>query len=272
MMQVRPFIQSVIPALFILFSAYQTKAQDSIRMKSGLVYAVKIIEISDVDLKYKNFNSLDGPDYRVSRSMVDGIRLENGTWDKEAPPVKNTIYKKKNPMEIPRNYVSVNLLDLIRTDFTVMYEYLLPGNKIGLRVPFTFGFRSARFATGNSLASPIPFYRNIVFKTGLELRVYSGAGLGKVRYVFTPALYYLRVNRMPSDYITSDPDFIVYKTANAMRWMIHNGIQINPVDYIQFGLDWGFGGDIDFGGSSQYTLFPAFSPKVQFNLHMGYKF
>jgi hypothetical protein len=262
----------MIPALFILFSANQTKAQDSIRMKSGLVYAVKIIEISDVELKYKNFNNLDGPDYRVSRSVVDGIRLENGTWDKEAPKVKNTIYRKKNPMEIPRNYISVNLLDLFRTDFTVMYEYLLPGNKFGLRFPFTFGFRSARFATGNSLIFPFPFYRNIVFKTGLELRVYSGAGLGKVRYVFTPALYYLRLNRIPSDYITNTPDFIVYKTANTIRCIVHNGIQINPADYIQFGLDWGLGADIDFGGSAQYTPFQGFNPKLQFNLHMGYKF
>ncbi len=170
------------------------------------------------------------------------------------------------------NYIAFNVSDLFRTDITVMYELLLPGNKVGLRFPFTYGFRSARLNPNPTIANPFPFYRNTVFRTGLDFRFYAGAGRGKVRYVFGPAFHYLRVNRIPDDYFTGDPDFMAYGSGNALRFLFFHGIQIRPVEFIQFGLDYGQGLDYDLGSGSFNIFGTPLTPRIQFNLHIGYRF
>lgn len=169
-------------------------------------------------------------------------------------------------------YISVNVADLLRTDITVQYELLFPGNKIGLRFPISYGFRSGRLNPNPSLSNPFPFYRNNVFRAGMDLRVYSGAGRRKVRYVFGPAIHYLRVNGIPADYFTADPDFMVYQTGNTLRFLFYNGIQIRPVEFIQFGLDYGQGLDYDLGAKSYNLTGTAVTPRIQINLHVGYRF
>ena len=169
-------------------------------------------------------------------------------------------------------YISVNVADLFRTDITVQYELLFPGSKIGLRFPLSYGFRSGRFNPNPSITNPFPFYRNNVFRAGMDLRVYSGAGRRKVRYVFGPAIHYLRVNGIPSDYFTADPNFMVYQTGNTLRFLFYNGIQIRPVEFIQFGLDYGQGLDYDLGAKTYNLTGTAVTPRFHFNLHVGYRF
>jgi hypothetical protein len=162
--------------------------------------------------------------------------------------------------------------DLLRTDITVQYELILPGNKIGLRFPISYGFRSGRLNPNPSVTNPFPFYRNNVFRAGMDFRVYSGAGRRKVRYVFGPAIHYLRVNGIPADYVTTDPDFMVYQPGNTLRFLFFNGIQIRPVEFIQLGFDYGQGLDYDLGSKSYNLTGTAISPRIQINLHVGYRF
>jgi hypothetical protein len=61
---------------FILTTCY---AQDIVTKQSGDSVAVKIIEISPTELKYKMFSNLEGPVYIVSKSDIKAIRFENGT-------------------------------------------------------------------------------------------------------------------------------------------------------------------------------------------------
>lgn len=56
------------------------QAQDRIHLlDSRRVIEAKIIEIGEIDLLYKLYNNLDGPDYRLSLSRVSSIDFENGT-------------------------------------------------------------------------------------------------------------------------------------------------------------------------------------------------
>lgn len=56
------------------------QAQDRIHLlDSRRVIEAKIIEIGEVDLLYKLYSNLDGPDYRISLSRVASIDFENGT-------------------------------------------------------------------------------------------------------------------------------------------------------------------------------------------------
>lgn len=55
-------------------------AQDRIHLlDSRRVIEAKIIEIGEVDILYKLYNNLDGPDYRLSTSRIESIDFENGT-------------------------------------------------------------------------------------------------------------------------------------------------------------------------------------------------
>ena len=271
-----------LPFLLLVFVALRVQAQDSLRMRTGAVYAVRVIEISDELVKYRTYSNPDGPLYTVSKSSIQSLKLENRTWEQLNAPVPGTRAPQKtsgaraNGTEERTHYIGINLMDLIRTDLTVYYEWMFANGKIGLRVPVTYGFRSGYFNGNTTLANPFRFRRNIVFRTGIDLRVYSGQGYRKVRYVFGPAIYYLRLNRIPSDYGTASPDYMVYSARNAMRLLFFNGIQVRPVDYLQFGFDIGFGGDIDFGekntASGTYLTPTPTVPKAQFNLHLGYRF
>lgn len=274
-------LQILIPTCLLLLSfGKNVFAQDSLRMNTGSLYSVKIIEITDTYVKYRTYKNPDGPLYTVSKSTIYQYKLEGKNWEYFTEP--NLAKKKLANQQYGRNlvseknhYIALNLSDLIRTDLTVFYEFILPGNKVGFRIPVTYGFRSGYFNPVVSLSNPFGFRRNIVFKTGVDLRVYAGYGASKARFVFGPAVYYLRLNKIPPDYLTTAPDYMVYKSSDAMRIMFLAGIIIRPNDFIQFGFDGGLGGDIDFregAAASTYLTGIPTVPKAQLNVHLGYRF
>lgn len=248
-------------------------AQDSLRMKTGAVYSVNIIEINDTHVKYRTYSNPDGPLYNVSKSTIDKYKLEGKTWERfyDLPVAKNA--DKKETDSKVSHYVAINLTDLIRTDITIFYEVML-NYKIGIRIPTTFGFRNAYFNPIASLSNPFAFRRNTVFKTGVDLRVYAGEGNGRARFVFGPAVYYMRLNRLMPDYVTTDKDFMIYKSSNSMRVLFLAGVVIRPGNSIQIGFDGGLGADFDFGEKAgfAYDLGRPIAPKAQLNAHIGYRF
>lgn len=56
-------------------------SQDMILKKTGDEIAAKVSEISPKEIKYKNFDNLDGPIHILSKSEVFMIRYENGSKD-----------------------------------------------------------------------------------------------------------------------------------------------------------------------------------------------
>ena len=56
------------------------QAQDRIHLlDSRRVIEAKVIEIGEVDIIYRLYNNLEGPDYRLSTSRIESIDFENGT-------------------------------------------------------------------------------------------------------------------------------------------------------------------------------------------------
>lgn len=73
-------------ALFIFFVQLFTlilgvNAQDVITKKNGDDIKAKVLEITLTELKYKNFNNLDGPIISIAKSDVIFVKYENGTKD-----------------------------------------------------------------------------------------------------------------------------------------------------------------------------------------------
>ncbi|MEY2922861.1 MAG: hypothetical protein RL108_1487 [Bacteroidota bacterium] len=73
-------------ALFVFFVQLFTlilgvNAQDLITKKNGDDIKAKVLEITLTELKYKNFNNLDGPIISIAKSDVIFVKYENGTKD-----------------------------------------------------------------------------------------------------------------------------------------------------------------------------------------------
>lgn len=66
---------------FIFILLTKVNAQDIITKKNGDDIQAKVIEITLTELKYKNFNNLDGPLISILKSDVIFVKYENGTKD-----------------------------------------------------------------------------------------------------------------------------------------------------------------------------------------------
>jgi hypothetical protein len=66
---------------FLMLITAITNAQDIITKKNGDDIQAKVIEITLNELKYKNFNNLDGPIISILKSDVILVRYENGSKD-----------------------------------------------------------------------------------------------------------------------------------------------------------------------------------------------
>lgn len=258
---------------------HKTSAQDSIRMKTGAVYSVKILEITETQVKYRTYANPDGPLYNISKSTIDRYKLEGRTWERFN---ETEIYRKQSlapptptakVAETKNSYIGINLPDLFRTDLTIFYEYVFI-NKIGLRIPVTYGFRSGYFNPNPNVLNPIRFNRNTVFKTGIDLRIYSGRGNGRARFSFGPSIYYMRLNRQIPSAPSYSMENMYYKVGNSIRLLFIAGVLIRPTDDFQLGIEGGMGGDIDIKEPEKqyYTFGSATVPKAQLNIHLGYRF
>lgn len=79
--------------LFVLqlFIATFCFSQDIIVKSNGDEIKTKIIEVNQLDIKYKNFDYPSGPSFSISKSDVFMVRYENGTKD-----VFNDVKSKNN--------------------------------------------------------------------------------------------------------------------------------------------------------------------------------
>ena len=87
-------IFTAISFFIVLFSTFTASAQDVIHRKNGKTLEVKIVEVGDVDVKYKLFTQPDGATYVMDASLVKKIVFANGAIHKfeEGSSMENTEY------------------------------------------------------------------------------------------------------------------------------------------------------------------------------------
>lgn len=56
-------------------------SQDLLTMKNGEDIKTKIIEVNQLNVIYKKFDNLNGPNYTIPKEEILLIRYENGTKD-----------------------------------------------------------------------------------------------------------------------------------------------------------------------------------------------
>lgn len=70
---------NILLALGLMFFCAESFAQDIIHTLDQRPIEAKVLEITDDYVRYKTFNNLEGPDYRMSVNRIMRIVFENGT-------------------------------------------------------------------------------------------------------------------------------------------------------------------------------------------------
>lgn len=71
-------------AIVICLTALQAFSQDIIKLKTGEELKAKITVVSEDEIQYKEWDYLDGPDFKLSVKKIDYIRFQNGREQKFA--------------------------------------------------------------------------------------------------------------------------------------------------------------------------------------------
>ncbi|MCC9165589.1 hypothetical protein [Pontibacter harenae] len=71
--------QFLLLLFFIVCASNASFAQDIVTKKNGEDVKLKVLEISQTEIKYKRYESLEGPIYTMSKADVLKITFEDGT-------------------------------------------------------------------------------------------------------------------------------------------------------------------------------------------------
>lgn len=83
-------------------------AQDIIVYANGNTITAKILEISDTQIKYKNYNNLNGPTYVIDKAGVLGINYANGANERFANETPTTPVQTTPSMIVQDTKVAAN--------------------------------------------------------------------------------------------------------------------------------------------------------------------
>lgn len=204
---------SIFAGLFLMLMN-SVSAQDTIVLTNKEKLISIIGEISENEIRFKEYSNPSGPDFIVKKSSVDYIIFKNGEQKQ---------YRKEK-MIIPygRNIISYHLFDIAYRDFTISYEHILKNGRVGLKIPLALGFN-----TDNDNSGPYQF-KNLAY-TGLGVNVYV-TGQRVASYFMGPEINigYGKDQIYYYDYFnyeeySSEPEFFYG------RLLINNGISVSPV-------------------------------------------
>ena len=108
--------------LLLVASIASAFAQDIITLKNGEDIQALVQEIGDVDVKYKKFDNLNGPNYTLKKSEIFIIRYANGSKDiftiepTTSVPVTEQPNTQRQMGGIPLNPLSIDGVQIFNSD------------------------------------------------------------------------------------------------------------------------------------------------------------
>lgn len=153
--------------LFILFTTFlfaiTAYSQDILYTTAGNKLLAKVLEINTKDIKYKDFNNIEGPTYVISKTDIVLIQYSNGVTEvindnpqtispkatEQAAVVSDPIEKIKtaekkefNLYYLNNNMLSINALALANGDVTLIYDRDLLDSHLSLSFLGGYNFNS----------------------------------------------------------------------------------------------------------------------------------
>ncbi len=190
-------------------------AQDYIYLRDNSArIAAKNIKTDGVETRYQLYDGVSNAVFALDNLDISLIAYEDGSikYFKDEDQLKSVYEYKKN-------LFTFHLFSLIVNEFTLSYEHIFSGGKIGLQIPLSLGF-------SNSNNNGFDNVNNKYF-TGLNLNFYP-TGQGRVRYYLGPGVqvgqsYY-------NDDVYANGVYVTDKVETlAVRFYVNNGLVISPV-------------------------------------------
>jgi hypothetical protein len=240
--------------LFVLLNllVISVKSQDTIILNTKEKLISIVTEISDSDVRFKEFSNPAGPDFIIKKSAVDYIIFKNGE--------QKQFKKEKRIVPYGRNIFSYHLFDIVYQDFAISYEYILKSGRVGFKIPLALGFN-----TNNDNNGPYQ-YKNLAY-TGLGVNVYV-TGQHIASYFMGPEIHF----GLGKDFLYSYDYYYENSSESEFfygRLLINNGITVSPVPNLRLSSVLGI-------GVRYYDLPESDDDGVQstayFTFTMGYRF
>jgi hypothetical protein len=224
------------------------------------VSIVRIIEINNSQVKYRNPEGQGGPLFVLNRMEVSKVVYSDGRVEmfnnNSTGPIANTnpygsIWgeKKVDPLStnFKRRYLNLNVTDYFAGSITIGYEYFTKDGDYSLRIPVSIGLKTLganSFKIRETEFEEIQSYyrENKKFSTGLECYFYP-YGQGKVRYYFGPAIEIGWFNYTDEVQLTGFPYTFkdVDMTGSFQSVLVQQGILFQPTAEINFNIGLGLG-------------------------------
>jgi len=93
--------------LILIIRVFCVNAQDILVFKDGIEESVKVLLVSDSEVRYKLYTHLHGPTYKVNSSDLSSIRYENGE-----------VQKFENVVQVVNTRINENSAENDEVDFT----------------------------------------------------------------------------------------------------------------------------------------------------------
>ncbi|MBC8265502.1 MAG: hypothetical protein H8E84_00890 [Flavobacteriales bacterium] len=244
--------------LLLMIVSVNTFAQDELIYRDGDTYEVKVIEITDTEVKYRKWNNLNGPIYTESQSELFMLIFENG--EKEVFENENKSRNKSkistnafggdffSSGEYGRRMTSISPLHLIGGGLTTYHEiFNQRKTKRSIRIPLMI-----------SLVSVDHDLYDYYYMTGVDHKYYPTKHAGKIKgYIGNSFMVGVIVD-----------EYIYYGSKRKETWEIINekfiaGVNFHFTPKVALALEGGVG--IGIVGEKFYTPF-------HINLNLGFRY
>ena len=234
MKRIKPILLTLISLLSLSPFLH---SQDTIFKKDASRLIASVIEISDHHIRYKVFTNLSGPEYLVEKKLVQKIIFSNGEVESfssyQIPLSQNGKKNKINPeLNVNRNYISVNTVDLMFSTISLQYEKVFKSGKYSLAIPVSIGSAMLSGGTTLNLSRFRGYYsENKVYHVGLTINMYpegQGALRGFVGYSMDLGEY-LEYN--PNYYYYSNPNVKEITTYRYSSALIETGVNARITEH-----------------------------------------
>lgn len=246
-----------LPVLIVLFNLLaflvpSVFSQDTIYLTNKEKIISLVTEISDTEIRFKEFTNPNGPDFIVKKTAIDHIAYKNGE--------QINFIKEKRIILYGRNIFSYHLFDIVYQDFAISYEHILKNGMVGFKVPLSVGFNNNEGSNG-------PFqYKNLVY-TGLGVNVYV-IGQRMASYFMGPELLFGIGEEEDYHY---DGYYQEYSESQFFygKLLINNGLSFSPIPNMRLTTVLGIGVRYYDSSDSEES---GVKSSAYFTFTMGYRF
>jgi len=241
-------------------------AQDVIILKTGDKVEAKIIEINDVEVKYREYNDPDGIIFTMSRGKIREIRYETGRREKEEPEELDEAYY----VDDGKQAVKLNFIALANSTTILLYEYgLNPGSSLEAALKINgLGFNNDEGSSGFGLDFGYKVKMGSLFRKRNTYRPKHFLAGG----YFKPVLGFNHV-KFDDNYYYNKYTYVHFGFDIGVQWVLRNAIALDIFlgwHYYGGNFEERGTGDVGSGGEiSDGNLYGAENAAFSFGMNIG---